>query len=210
MLKPQIIHLKNVIVFKMVVVLLLGGFFFWMMPRTQDSLDDSKKRLELATYELNAISEKVTFVKNNSGTVAATYGEYAAALKNPFDVSCLEKEALIQQLDAIAAQFHLRTQPNMEIAPIPSMEKFNNNDNVQVMTSDLTIKFPAQGFMHALSFTKAAYNILPTYSLLASIDIEASTVITPLVLDELSTTKKPQLIDCKLDVEIREIKASNS
>jgi hypothetical protein len=208
MLETQIIHLKNVIVFKIVVCTLIFSLFFWLIPSGRSRLDDSMQHKEIAISELEAVESKVQFIKESSSLVGSTYQAYLDALKNPFSVSCIAQEGLVAGLTTLGEQFRLRDRPMLQLQPIPTMERFRSNPSVQILTTTLDLSFPAQGFAHALGFSKAAYKILPIYSLLDSVIIEANSVITPSTITELAVGAEPQLIDARLGIKMREIKVA--
>ncbi len=208
MLQQQITRLKNVIAFKMTLCAFIVGFLFWYESVTQERLEYSTQQLGIASLELSGIESKVQLIKNSAALVEATYGAYSEALKNPFDLSCLAKDKFINDLSTVANQFHLRDQPKVDVSTRPSIEKFHNNEAVQIMTTDINVTFPAQGFAHAFGFIKGVYKILPEYTILKSIDIYANNIITPETINELSSTTELQLMDCELKLKIREIKVS--
>jgi hypothetical protein len=182
--------------------------FFWLIPEAQNRLNDSMQNKEIALSELKAIETKVKFIKDSSSIVGSTYQDYLNALKNPFDRSCIAQEGLTAGFTSLGEQFKLRDRPLLQLEPIPTMEKFHNNPSVQILITTFDLSFPARSFAHALDFAKAACAILPMYSLLDSIVIEANSVITPSIITELTVNDEPQLIDARLGIKMREIKVA--
>lgn len=208
MLRQQITHLKNIIVFKIVICILCGAFIAWRIPIGKEELQNSIENLHIANAELADIEKKVMFTKESKDIIDATYHTYSEALKVPFNVSCIVRENVEAKLTSLGQDFRLQDNPVMTISPMPLIAKFNESRVVQILSNELTLSFSAQGFRHALAFTKEAYKLLPVYSLMTTIHIEEKDVITPSTIRQLAINIEPQLIDGELKIQTREIKAS--
>lgn len=209
MLRQQTIRLKNIIVFKVAICILFGGFIVWRIPAGNEELQNSIISLNEAYSELADIEAKVRFTKESKDIIDSTYQTYTEALKVPFSVSCIIKDKVEQKLNILGQHFRLKSNPVMNLSQAPVIVKFNESNVVQILSTDIALSFPAQGFMHALAFTREAYNALPVYSLLTSIHIEENDIITPSTLNLLANNIEPQLIDGELRIQTREIKASD-
>lgn len=209
MLRQQIIRLKNIIVFKIAACILFGAFAVWRIPAGNEELQNSIASLQEARDELANIEAKVRFTKESKDIIDSTYQTYMEALKIPFSVSCIIRDGVEAKLDALGQHFRLKSNPVMNISQTPVIAKFNESKVVQILSTDIALSFPAQGFMHALAFTREAYKALPVYSLLTTIHIEENDVITPSTLNQLASNIEPQLIDGELQIQTREIKAND-
>ena len=210
MLRQHIIRLKNIIVFKIAICILLSALIVWRIPAGNEELKNSIASLQAANSELMDIEKKVEFTKESKNIIDSTYQTYSEALKVPFSVSCLVREGVEAKLIDLGKHFRLKDSPTMNVSPTPLIAKFNESQTVQILSTNLALSFPAQGFRHAIAFAKEAYRLMPVYSLLTAIHIEEKDVITPSTIHSLAINTEPQLIEGELKIQTREIKASEN
>ena len=206
MLQEQSVKLQNVIVFKCVVCLLVGAFLFWYLPISYEEVDTSAQNLVTATQDLEHTVKKLQDFERFQSTMDSVYRAYSETMDHS-PALCKVTTSLADQYDALGQRFRLNTSPVTEIGSMPKITKFYDSKYVKIVGDDITVSFSAQGFKHAISFARAAYQILPTGSIVDAIHIMDDNVVTPDSVRELNILSQPDFIEGKIKMEVREVRA---
>lgn len=205
MMKEQIIHLKNVIVFKILIYFLIFGFFFFLFPILKSNLQESLDATANAKIKLQDLEKKISFVNSSSSIIRSCYSRYLDLKKDKLDLTCFIKQSLNESYIKLAKDVGINSKPVLYSSASPVVEKFNNNRNIEILTTDISGVFMSRTLSESLVFIEEFYKILPEYSRLKSIDIDMEEIITPESLVLLSQDVKPSLIKNKVNIQIRKV-----
>lgn len=206
MLQNQIIHLKNIVVFKIIFCVLAIVFVLWRLPLSYNQLQEIEVIKNSAQEELLNIQRKIQYITDYQNVIDSAYQAYVTKLQRPTS-SCVMTAKISEQYTALANTFRLKSIPIVTASPTPIITKFYDSQSIETFAIIYDVSFQAQGFKHALSFIKNAYQLLPNYSLIYAIKISEDEVITPESIAKLSTGVTPQLIECKIGLQVREVRA---
>lgn len=209
MIKKQIIHLKNVVVFKILIYLLIFVFFFFIFPFLTRSLDVSLDARRNAKIKLQVLEKKIEFVNSSSDRIYQFASKYLDLQKEKGDLTCFIRQNLNDSYVNIAKDIGLDEKPVLYSSASPTIEQFNSNRHVEILTTDLSSVFMSKTIVESLAFIEAFYKALPEHSVMNSIDINMEELITPESLTRLVPDGVPSLIKNKVNIEIRKINIIN-
>ncbi len=205
MITKQIIHLKNVVVFKVLIYFLILMFFFFIFPILNNNLEISIKSTENAKTKLQDLENKILFVNHSQDEIIASYNRYLAIEKSNFDLSCFLQKDLDESYQNLAREIGLDQKPALYSSANPLVEKFGGTRNIEIYTTNLISEFMSKTVYESLSFIERFYQILPKYQFLTSIDINMEELITPESINRLSKDIVPSLIKNKINMQVRQI-----
>lgn len=209
MMNNKIIHLKNVIIFKILIYILSITFFAFILPILQSSLDYSKNKTKIAKSELQDLESKLAFINNSQDIIKQSYQEYSEETKKPFDISCFLHSELNQKYINLAKNFNLPEDPKLFSSSKQTIDNFEKSQRIKILTTKITLSFKVQNLNSALDFILGAYMQLPKYSAITSFDINNPDFITPESINELKANITPAIIRTSTNMLIREIKVKN-
>lgn len=205
MITKQIIHLKNVVIFKVLIYFLILMFFFFIFPILNNYLEISIKSTENAKTKLQDLENKILFVNHSQDEIIASYNRYLAIEKSNFDLSCFLQKDLDESYQNLAREIGLDQKPALYSSANPLVEKFGGTRNIEIYTTNLISEFMSKTVYESLSFIERFYQILPKYQFLTSIDINMEELITPESINRLSKDIVPSLIKNKINMQVRQI-----
>lgn len=205
MITKQIIHLKNVVIFKVLIYFLILMFFFFIFPILNNNLKISIKSTENAKTKLQDLENKILFVNHSQDEIIASYNRYLAIEKSNFDLSCFLQKDLDESYQNLAREIGLDQKPALYSSANPLVEKFGGTRNIEIYTTNLISEFMSKTIYESLSFIERFYQILPKYQFLTSIDINMEELITPESINRLSKDFVPSLIKNKINMQVRQI-----
>lgn len=205
MIKKQIIHLKNVIVFKVLIYFLISIFFFVLFPILNSQLRYAIDATENSKVKLQDLENKLVFVNDERKTIQDSYKKYLEIKQQKIDFTCFIKQNLHESYLTLANQIGMDTKPMLYSSPTPLVEKFNNNKNIEILTTNLASIFMSKTFAESIVFIEKLYCMLPEYSIINNIDINMEELITPETLIRLSPDITPSLIKNKVNMQIRKV-----
>lgn len=209
MLTNFIIHLKNIIFFKLVMYFLgISSILILLQIFNQDYQSSIKKTYY--TEELLAQETiKLYSIKNSEHEILNTYVKYKDLLSMSPKEGCLERTRLMNKIIDLSEKYHLNepitTSIKQEflsnIKPHLDEEKYN----VKIRSYDLKIKFATQDFLTFGQIIRDIYANMPENTIILSIEVQKEDVLEPDTIYKLSTDKIPDMIFAKLTMRIREL-----
>ena len=197
MLDKVVIHLKNIIFFKLVVytisIVLLGV----LIPEFQDQLVKSlhgKERAEIlfnqSIIQLNSIVEfeqKIPEINSNNKI-------------------CDTREGLLSNLSLISQKRNLYEPIKAKVVRVfdnPSIQ--NKNSEIILYQYEVTINFAVDSYEEVLNVSDDIYKTLPVGAVIIGMQIRKLQALTPEIIQKLSTKDFPGLTEVSIKVLLREI-----
>ncbi|XVN42638.1 MAG: hypothetical protein RCG15_08690 [Candidatus Rickettsia vulgarisii] len=209
MLRIFIIHLKNIIFFKLVMYFLgISSLLFLLQIFNQDYKYSIKKTYQ--TEELLAQETlKLYSIKNSKHKILNTYVKYKNLLSMSYKQSCLERTKVMNKITNLSKKYNLNepitTSIKQEflsnIKPHIGGEKYG----VKIRNYDLKIKFATQDFLTFGQIIREIYANMPENTIILSIEVQKEDILEPDIIYKLSTQKAPDMIFAKLTMRIREL-----
>ncbi len=208
-MNSKIIHLKNIIIFKILIYILCITFFCFIFPISQDTLQDSINKTNIARSELQDLENKVAFITNAQDIINSSYQDYTSESKSPFDVSCFIHSDLNKKYIELGNSFNLTQTPKLFSSTTQSINDSYNSQSITILTTKIMLSFKAENISKSIDFIVEAYKQLPKYSLITSFDIENPDFITPQSIHALKANVIPSIITTNINMLIREIQTKN-
>lgn len=208
-MNSKIIHLKNVIIFKILIYILCVTFFCFIFPISQDALKYSINKTNIAKSELQDLENKLAFIKNAQDVINSSYQTYTSESKSSFDMSCFIHQDLNKKYMELGHSFNLTQSPKLFSSTTQSMDDLYNSQSITILSTKIMLSFKTASISSAIGFIIEAYKQLPKYSLITSFDIENPDFITPESIHDLKANIMPSIITTSVNMLLREIKTKN-
>lgn len=207
MLEKQIASLNKKIIFQSIICVVLLSFFVWRGVNSYSELSAYSYMLRTTQQEINNIEQKIKYASDYQGASSIVYQSYSKELSN--DTKMCDSLANIQtEYNQLANNFRIKNSPSVEISSDSISEDFHGHKNVFIFSNEFVLKFSSQGFRHAMSFIKSAYQMLPPGTMLEEIEITDNTAQGLHQLN--SGAIISQSIDSKVRIKVREVRAKKA
>lgn len=205
MLNRLLIHLKNVIFFKLTIYLLMIIFLVVIIPTFIDDLDKSKERKRKANDFLQETSLKIQSIDNFEEKLVELDKAYRNLTNSKINLACEKRHKLITDVEEISNKNRL------EKISVRITKGYNDKDffpdigNVKLSYHIADITFKAQDYIQFLSIIRDIFEIMPAGSVVISCGTIMIDSLTPEIIATLNTIKAPELLDAKIKILLRDI-----
>lgn len=211
MLDKLIIHLKNVLFFKIVIYLLIATIlFFVIIPILRANLIKLSERKEVARIFLNQATQKLTLMSNFEENIFELNNGYEELIKNSSDYSCINSNYLISNLKSLETKYNLFQPIAISISRLfGNNDTIKKQDTVKINYYEATISFQALNPEDIIQISQEVNSLLPNGSIINYTQVKKIDVLTPNIIEKLSTEKLPGLYNVILKAYLREIVYEN-
>lgn len=205
MLNRLLIHLKNIIFFKLTIYLLTIIFLVVVVPIFIDDLDKSKERKRKANDFLQETSLKIRSIDNFEEKLVELDKSYRNLTNAKMNLACEKRHKFIIDVEEISNKNQL------EKISVRTTKGYNDKDffpdvgNVKLSYHIADITFKAQNYIQFLSIIREIFEIMPTGSVVISCSTMMIDSLTPEIIASLTTKKAPELLDAKIKILLRDI-----
>lgn len=205
MLNRLLIHLKNIIFFKLTIYLLMIIFLVIVIPIFIDDLDKSKEKRRKANDFLQETSLKIQSIDNFEEKLVELDKSYRNLTNSKMNVPCQKRHKFIMDVEEIGNKNQL------EKISVRITKGYNDKDffpdvgNVKLSYHIADITFKTQNYVQFLSIIKEIFAAMPTSSIVISCNTMMIDSLTPEIIANLNTTKAPGLLDVKIKILLRDI-----
>ena len=206
MLDKLVIHLKNIIFFKLIVYLICIILLAALIPRLQGQLAKSVARKEKAEILFNQSATQLNSIIEFEEKIYETNLKYKDLFFNSSKKSCDTRTELFKNLALLSEKYNLYEPIKAKVVRVFEMASIQNkNSDVKLHQHEVTINFAVNSNAEVLNLSNDIYAMLPDGSMLISMQIKKLQVITPAIIEKLSTKRSPSFIDVSIKVLLREI-----
>jgi hypothetical protein len=206
MLEKLLIHLKNIIFFKIIIYLLLFVGFSIIAPILQKELDHAQINKEKAYNALKDIKIKLQSI-NEFGSKLSSIEKKYNNLLNGYESECKNIAEMTKNLEKISKDYKSSEEIEMIFSPAYDYdENITKAKNFKIIYYYLDLKFTALDIKEVVSLSEEIFRILPKTAIILQENIEFSENITPDNLNNLGHLNKPHLINSKIKVMLRNVK----
>ena len=206
MLDKLVIHLKNIIFFKLVVYLICIILLIALIPKFQVQLKQSIEKKGKAEILLSKSTTQLESIIEFENNIYETNLEYKNLILNSSQKSCDTRTRLLANLNSVSQKYHLYKPIETQITRIFEIVSIQNkNIEVKLHQYEVVINFAVNSNNDVLDLIDEIYSFLPEGSKIISTQIKMLRVLTPAIIKELSTESSPNLIDVSIKVLLREV-----
>lgn len=206
MLNKLVIHLKNIIFFKLVVYTLLALGLLLLAPVFNENLTKSIEQKEKAILILENIKHKLTLITNFRDEVEETITQYDLLITDKIDLGCQKTTQFIRELMSLNAHHKLLVPITYSLSNNYDYKESITSHNITIECNIIDIEFTASDQTQFSLIQKNIYDILPTGSVILEEHIETLDAITPSMLKQLEHNYSPSLLKIKMKLMLRNAK----
>lgn len=209
MLEKFIIHLKNIIFFKLVIYFLFISILIWVVRGFKKDYVESASTNHNAQVSLAEETLKLYSIISSKSKILESYKKYTELLSISSMQRCLEKVRIIKDIESLSSKYHLQ-EPISTIMHQVFLRNVNQiihfrEDEIKVKNYNVKLKFATPDFLTALAITKDAHDNMPDKTIVISARIQKQSVLESKLIYKLSEKKFPELVFTKLTMRLREI-----
>ena len=206
MIDKLVVHLKNIIFFKIIIYLLFIITLALLIPLFITDLEKSAQRKQKANTFLREITLQIESINDFQEKIIALNNDYKSLLIMTKDVSCSNRTRFIKAVESFTTKYQLFEPISIKISKgFEGENSLANYGNIKIDYHTADINFKTLDLYHLLIITQDLYGIMPPGSVVLSSNLRSINVLTPEIIDTLTTTKAPELLDVKVKILLRDI-----
>lgn len=206
MLNNLVIHLKNIIFFKLVIYALLVLGLLLLAPVFKENLAKSVAQKEKAIAILDNVKHKLTLITESSDQVEETITQYDLLITDKIDLGCKKTTQFIKQLMNLNTQYKLLAPITYSLSNNYDYKESITSHNITIECNIIDIEFTVSNQNQFILVQKNIYDILPAGSVILEEHIETLDTITPSMIEQLERNYSPNLLRIKIKLMLRNAK----
>lgn len=206
MLNNLVIHLKNIIFFKLVIYALLVLGLLLLAPVFKENLAKSVAQKEKAIAILDNVKHKLTLITKSSNQVEETITQYDLLITDKIDLGCKKTTQFIKQLMNLNTQYKLLAPITYSLSNNYDYKESITSHNITIECNIIDIDFTVSNQNQFILVQKNIYDILPAGSVILEEHIETLDTITPSMIEQLERNYSPNLLRIKIKLMLRNAK----
>lgn len=206
MLNNLVIHLKNIIFFKLVIYALLVLGLLLLAPVFKENLAKSVAQKEKAIAILDNVKHKLTLITKSSNQVEETITQYDLLITDKIDLGCKKTTQFIKQLMNLNTQYKLLAPITYSLSNNYDYKESITSHNITIECNIIDIEFTVSNQNQFILVQKNIYDILPAGSVILEEHIETLDTITPSMIEQLERNYSPNLLRIKIKLMLRNAK----
>ena len=192
MLDKLVIHIKNIIFFKLVMYLIFIILFIALIPKFQNQLTKSLVRKAKSEILLNKSITQLESITQFEKNIYDTNLKYNDLVANSNQKSCDTRTELLKNLNLVSQKYLLHEPIKAKITRIFEIASIQNkNSEVKLHQYEVVINFAVNTSNDVLNLIDEINSFLPKGSNIVSTQIKILRVLTPATIKELSTAGSP-------------------
>jgi len=206
MLDKLVVHLKNIIFFKIIIYLLLIISLALLIPVFTNDLEKSSQRKQKANSFLREAALQIESIKDFEDKIVTINNDYNSLITSTEDLDCIRRTEFINTVESLATKYGLFEPISIKISKgFDGETSFANNENVKISYHTADIHFKTLDPYQLLNITHDLRGIIPQGSVVLSSNLRSIDALTPEIINELTPTKAPELLEVKIKILLRDI-----
>ncbi|MCP5370036.1 MAG: hypothetical protein H6909_05060 [Rickettsiaceae bacterium] len=206
MLNKLIIHLKNIIFFKLIIYALSIIGLLLLLPIFKNNLTKSLEQKENAILILDNIKNKLELVQNFDNELEETIAQYKLLTIDKIDLACQKTKTFLTQLTDLNKQYTLLVPISYTLSNHYEYKDYITSNNLTIECNIIDIEFTTSDKLQLDLIQQEIYKIAPHGSVILEQHIEALDVITPSIIHQLTHYYSPNLLKIKIKLMLRNAK----
>ena len=138
--------------------------------------------------------------------IIALNNDYKSLLIMTKDVSCSNRTRFIKAVESFTTKYQLFEPISIKISKgFEGENSLANYGNIKIDYHTADINFKTLDPYHLLIITQDLCGIMPPGSVVLSSNLRSINVLTPEIIDTLTTAKAPELLDVQVKILLRDI-----
>ncbi len=206
MLDKLVVHLKNIIFFKIIIYLLLIICLALLIPVFTNDLEKSSQRKQKANSFLREAALQIESIKDFEDKIVTINNDYNSLITSTEDLDCIRRTEFINTVESLSTKYGLFEPISIKISKgFDGETSFANNENVKISYHTADIHFKTLDPYQLLNITHDLRSIIPQGSVVLSSNLRSIDALTPEIINELTPTKAPELLEVKIKILLRDI-----
>lgn len=206
MLDKLVVHLKNIIFFKIIIYLLLIICLALLIPVFTNDLEKSSQRKQKANSFLREAALQIESIKGFEDKIVTINNDYNSLITSTEDLDCIRRTEFINTVESLSTKYGLFEPISIKISKgFDGETSFANNENVKISYHTADIHFKTLDPYQLLNITHDLRSIIPQGSVVLSSNLRSIDALTPEIINELTPTKAPELLEVKIKILLRDI-----
>jgi hypothetical protein len=206
MIDKLVVHLKNIIFFKIIIYLLFIITLALLIPIFITDLEKAAQRKQKANTFLRETTLQIESINDFQEKIIALNNDYKSLLIMTKDVSCSNRTRFIKAVESFTTKYQLFEPISIKISKgFEGENSLANYGNIKIDYHTADINFKTLDPYHLLIITQDLCGIMPPGSVVLSSNLRSINVLTPEIIDTLTTAKAPELLDVKVKILLRDI-----
>jgi hypothetical protein len=201
------LKIKNIIFFKFVFFTFIISIIFYQISLSNISNEEIKAKIYRTNQLVVESEERLRVLESENDNLKEAIAEYHN-LKNTInlsDLDCFNKLDYEKKIRNIESQFNLKSKTNIFASSNSIIKKDQPKKSVVLKTTTVKLSYNIDNFHNAIKYALNAYNLLPQYNLVRSIEITKESVITPTIASLINNDNNSFFIDVNLNLEVKEL-----
>ena len=206
MIDKLVVHLKNIIFFKIIIYLLFIITLALLIPIFIADLEKAAQRKQKANAFLREATLQIESINDFEEKIIALNNDYNSLLTSTQDLGCSNRTRFIRAVESFTVKYQLFDPISIKISKgFEGGNSLPSNGNIKIDYHTADINFKTLNPYHLLIITQDLCGIMPTGSVVLSSSLRSINVLTPEIIDTLTTAKAPELFDVKVKILLRDI-----
>ena len=206
MIDKLVIHLKNIIFFKIIIYLLFVISLALLIPIFISDLEKAAQRKQKANTFLREATLQIESINDFEEKIITLNNDYNSLLTSTQDLSCSNRTRFINAVESFTTKYQLFDPISIKISKgFEGGNSLPSNGNIKIDYHTADINFKTLNPYHLLIITQDLCGIMPAGSVVLSSSLRSINVLTPEIIDTLTTAKAPELFDVKVKILLRDI-----
>lgn len=206
MIDRLVVHLKNIIFFKIIIYLLLIISLALLIPIFITDLEKAAQRKQKANTFLREATLQIESINDFEEKIVALNDDYQSLVTSAEDVGCSKRTKFINAVESFAIKYQLFEPISIKISKgFDGRNSSTHDGNIKIDYHTADINFKTLDPYHLLIITQDLCSIMPPGSVVLSSQLRSTNILTPEIIDKLTTAKAPELLDVKVKILLRDI-----
>ena len=206
MIDKLVIHLKNIIFFKIIIYLLFIITLALLIPIFIADLEKAAQRKQKANAFLREATLQIESINDFEEKIIALNNDYNSLLTSTQDLSCSNRTRFIRAVESFTAKYQLFDPISIKISKgFEGENSLASNGKIKIDYHTADINFKTLDPYHLLIITQDLCGIMLPGSVVLSSNLRSINVLTPEIIDTLTTAKAPELLDVQVKILLRDI-----
>ncbi|MBA2628899.1 MAG: hypothetical protein H0U78_02550 [Rickettsiaceae bacterium] len=206
MIDKLVVHLKNIIFFKIIIYLLFIITLALLIPIFITDLEKAAQRKQKANAFLREATLQIESINDFEEKIITLNNDYNSLLTSTRDLGCSNRTRFIKAVESFTTKYHLFDPISIKISKgLEGENSLTGNGNIKIDYHTADINFKTLNPYHLLIIMQDLCGIMPTGSVVLSSNLRSINVLTPEIIDTLTTAKAPELFDVRVKILLRDI-----
>ncbi|MGC0372195.1 MAG: hypothetical protein DGJ47_000902 [Rickettsiaceae bacterium] len=206
MLNKLLVHLKNVLFFKVVVYLLVFIGLILLIPIFENDLKNAQTSQDKSKIFLQTIANKLDSIDDFKSEIISINNRYNELVNMMDDPYCEERLMLMSYIASLGKKYKLQKPINQTISRSYQYEdSVTTNHSLAIEYHIIDLYFSVKDVRQLLIISQDLYSSLPKGSVVLEQSINKIEEITPKIAASLTPGVRPSLISVKIKIMLRHV-----